>query len=233
MAKRVQLRRLRTGTVINTISKGQEKEILQALNIVKSRLNQKFAIRLDFVERWYLNEIVANLQKHFPNVDFHHHFNSSHLRPDGGILFLVDKNGNRYPVLISEVKNQGTNDLRSQEGLSRQSKGNAIERLGKNVIGLRTAMLSESIFPFVCFGYGCDFASDSSILDRVTTIAMFGELNRTHLHEQGPSGEFRRGSFYFREPIWTVDEMAEIMFDIASRSVLYFFSKYREETFSV
>ena len=79
-----------------------------------------------------------------------------------------------YPILISEAKNQGTNDLRLQEGLTKQAKGNAIERLGKNVIGLRTALMRESIFPFVCFGYGCDFAPDSSILDRVTTIAMFG-----------------------------------------------------------
>jgi hypothetical protein len=49
-----------------------------------------------------------------------------------------------------------------------------IERLGKNVIGFRTAMLKEDIMPFVCFGYGCDFEEQSSILDRVVTIAMFG-----------------------------------------------------------
>lgn len=233
MAKRDQLRVLRTGTVINTTSKGQEKEIIKALRVVEARLKERFPVRLDFIERWYLNEIVAKLRGQFPAVDFHHHFNSSHLRPDGGILFLVDQDDNRYPILISEVKNQGTNDLRAVEGLSKQAKGNAVERLGKNVIGLRTAMLTESIFPFVCFGYGCDFASDSSILDRVTTIAMFGELNRTHLHEQGPAGEFRRGSFYFRESVWSLEEMSEIMFDIASRSVLYFFSKYRERTFNV
>lgn len=31
-----------------------------------------------------------------------------------------------YPVLIAEVKNQGTNVLRAQEGLPKQAKGNAI-----------------------------------------------------------------------------------------------------------
>lgn len=171
------------------------------------------------------------MRQQFTKVDFHHHFDTSHLRPDGGVLFIVDAQENHFPILISEVKNQGTNDLRQQEGLSKQAKGNAIERLGKNVIGLRTAMLTEMIFPFVCFGYGCDFASTSSILDRVTTIAMFGELNKTHLHEQGPTGQFRRGSFYFREAAWSVDEMASIMFDIALRSILYYFSKYREDAF--
>jgi type II restriction enzyme len=148
-------------------------------------------------------------------------------------LFLEGKPGDAlsYPVLIAEVKNQGTNDLRVKEGLGKQAKGNAIERLGKNVIGLRVALMRESIFPFVCFGYGCDFEASSSILDRVSTIAMFGELNRTYLHN-AEDGRFNRGSFYFRERRWTVAEMADIMSDIAERSVLYYFSKYRETHFA-
>ena len=140
--------------------------------------------------------------------------------------------GLTFPVLISEVKNQGTNDQRRREGLPRQARGNAIERLGKNVIGLRTALMRESIFPFVCFGYGCDFEEDSSILDRVTTIAMFGSLNKTYLHNAGTDGRFNRGSFYFRPEQWRVAEMAAIMKDIAERSVLYYFSKYGERHFA-
>jgi type II restriction enzyme len=94
------------------------------------------------------------------------HLDTSAIRPDGGLLFIEGKKGDplTYPILIAEVKNQGTNDLRAQEGLPKQAKGNAIERLGKNVIGLRTALLRESIFPFVCFGYGCDFAYWSGAL---------------------------------------------------------------------
>ena len=134
------------------------------------------------------------------------------------------------PILIAEVKNQGTNDLRSREGLPKQAKGNAIERLGKNVIGLRAALLRESIFPFVCFGYGCDFEQGSSILDRVTTIAMFGRLNVTYLHND-QSGRFNRGSFYFRDKKWSIDEMSHVMTDIAERSVLYYVSKYGEARF--
>lgn len=74
------------------------------------------------------------------------------------------------------------------------------KRLGKKVIGFRTAMLRENIFPFVCFGDGCDFADDSSIIDRVVTIAMFGELNKTYVHVE--SGLFNRGSFYFKVEQW-------------------------------
>lgn len=129
------------------------------------------------------------------------------------------------------MKNQGTNDLRAEEGLPKQAKGNAIERLGKNLIGLRTASLREGIFPFVCFGYGCDFSPDSSILDRVSVMAMFGKLNHTYLFNE-EQGRFNRGSFYFRREKWSVDEMAAVMIDIAERSVLYYFAKYREQHFA-
>lgn len=136
------------------------------------------------------------------------------------------------PILISEVKNQGTNDLRVAEGKSKQAQGNAIERLGKNVIGFRTAMMNEGIIPFVCFGYGCDFADTSSILDRVVTIAMFGPLNRINVVNQGESGVFNRGSFFFREAAWSEEEMSAIMHEIAQRSVHYYYAKYGQEAFA-
>ena len=44
-------------------------------------------------------------------------------------------------------------------------------------------------------------------------------------------GKFNRGSFYFRRERWSVDEMATVMKDIAERSVLYYFSKFREDHF--
>lgn len=231
MAKKDQLRALRTGTVINITSKAQEKDIDRALKNVVARLRDFSPIALVHEKEWKLNAIVVHLKKHFPDVDFHCHFGSSAIRPDGGILKLVANDVERFPILIAEVKNQGTNDLRAKEGLPKQAKGNAIERLGKNVIGLRAALRSEAIFPFVCFGYGCDFCDDSSIRDRVTTIAMFGELNKTYLHALGPHGIFDRGSFYFRDGTWSVDEMTEIMFDVAKRSVQYYFSKYGEKRF--
>ena len=106
-----------------------------------------------------------------------------------------------------------------------------MQDLGKNVIGLRAALLREGIFPFVCFGYGCDFEVGSSIRDRVVTIAMFGSLGKTYLHNQGPNGEFDRGSFYFREEKWSPEEMASIMTEVASRSILYYLSKYGPDKF--
>lgn len=234
MAKKHQLRETRSGTVINVTSRRQESEVIQALLQVVGGLSDKFGrkIRLVHEKQWLLRDIVAELRHTHPDVEFHYHFDSSSIRPDGGILYIQGKPQDKlsYPILIAEVKNQGTNDLRAQEGLPKQAKGNAIERLGKNLIGLRTALMRESIFPFVCFGYGCDFEAESSILDRVCTMAMFGKLNTTYLHNE-EGGKFNRGSFYFRPSRWSVGEMLSVMMDIAERAVLYYFSKYREDHF--
>ena len=231
MAKKKQLRETRAGTIINLTSSKQETEVGQALKKVVTSIENEFSLCLVHDDHWRLKYIVDNLRKNFPEEEFFHHFDKTSIKPDGGILSILDANGAKYPILISEVKNQGTNDLRAVEGLKMQAKGNAIERLGKNVIGLRTALLHEAIFPFVCFGYGCDFVDSSSILDRVVTIAMYGRLNKTNLHNTGDGGRFNRGSFYFREQQWTVDEMVNIMNNIASRSVYYYFSKYGPEVF--
>lgn len=231
MAQKARLRQNRYGTVINTTSKKQETALMRALHNVVGSIENRFGVKLRWESEWFLKDIVADLREAFPEVDFHFFFNTSCIRPDGGMLSMIAKDGSEHPILISEKKNQGTNDLRALEGLAKQAKGNAIERLGKNVIGLKTAMLSEGIFPFVCFGDGCDFAEDSSILDRVVTIAMFGRLNETYVMPLGPGGEFLRGSFYFKVAQWAEDEMAAVMLDIAERSVHFYFAKYGERSF--
>lgn len=178
-----------------------------------------------------LDDVVASLRKDFPETPFYNPSPGTYMSPDGGILSIVDRDGIEHPILISEVKNQGTNDARAREGLAKQAKGNAIERLGKNVVGFRTAMLNEEIVPFVCFGYGIDFEDGSSILDRVATIAMFGPLNRIVVVNEGEGGRFNRGSFFFRSQAWSVDEMASVLTEVGTRSVHYYMARYGEEFF--
>ena len=231
MARKGDLRRQRAGTVINKVSKKQETELDKAVKSTAERLIEEFpGIKLKHKSNWLLKDVVASLRESFAGVEFHYYHESSSMRPDGGILSIVDGTGNEFPILIAEKKNQGTNDLRISEGKTKQAKGNAIERLGKNVIGFRTALLKESIFPFVCFGDGCDFADDSSIIDRVVTIAMFGKLNTEYLHNEH-NDTFNRGTFYFRVPHWTEYEMATHCHSIAKKAIYYYFSKYDEASF--
>jgi len=233
MAGKPHLRRVRANTVINTTSKKQEEALIKALHRVESEIKAKFSVNLDWKQDWKLIDIVADLTAIFPDVDFDKPLQTSTMKPDGGILSIIDKDGKTHPILITERKNQGTNDLRKAEGKEKQAKGNAVERLGKNVIGLKTAMLGIGIFPFICFGDGCDFADASSILDRVVTIAMFGRLRKIYMMPQGGNGEFLRGSFYFRENHWTEDEMFTIMLEVATRSVHHYIAKYGEDAFLI
>lgn len=187
MARKHDLRLQRIGTVINRISAKQEKLLLRAILRVSDSLLKRFpGIHLAWEQNLKLVDAIKALEQHFPYVSFARPLKTSSMKPDGGFLYIISKDGTRYPVLITEKKNQGTNDLRAKEGKKKQAKGNAIERLGKNVIGLRTALLNETIFPFVCFGDGCDFEEGSAIVDRVITIAMLGELNVEHLHNVPP-----------------------------------------------
>ena len=144
-------------------------------------------------------------------------------------IVMIDKNKKSFPILISEKKNQGTNDLRLQEGKSKQAKGNAIERLGKNVIGLKTYTAQWGIFPFICFGDGCDFADDSSIIDRVKTIAMFGKLNQIAILPD--KAGFVRGAYFFRQKEWSEDEMFEYSLKVAEQSIEYYVKKYGKTNF--
>jgi type II restriction enzyme len=231
MARKHQLREQRAGTVINLTSKKQESRVGKALLSVVGRLQSEYGVVLSHEGQWKLADVVARLRSLFPAIEFHYYFETSSMRPDGGILSMEDDKAQLYPILIVEVKNQGTNELRRAEGKPPQAKGNAIERLGKNVIGFRTAMLGEGIVPFICFGDGCDFAESSSILDRVVTIAMFGPLNRIHVVNEGEHGQFNRGSFFFRDQAWTAEEMEPLMYEVAERSINYYYAKYGRERF--
>ncbi len=231
MAQKERLRLNRYGTVINTASSKQELRLGDALLQATEIIIEKFGLELTHVKRVMLKDIVSELRESFPSVDFGDPLPNTFMSPDGGVLSISSTNGRRFPILITEVKNQGTNDLREAEGLQRQAMGNAIERLGKNVIGFRTMMLDEGIIPFVCFGYGWDFQEGSSILDRVKTIAMFGELNRVNVVPEGEEGHFNRGSFYFRREAWTLDEMRDVMVDVSTRAIHYYFAKHGEQAF--
>ncbi len=231
MARKSDLREQRTGTVINMTSKKQETDLGIALRNVVNSIESNFKVRLEHAAQWKLADVVSSLQNSFSDIEFYYHFETSAMKPDGGILSILDREETAHPILITEVKNQGTNDLRAAEGKPRQAKGNAIERLGKNVIGFRTAMMNESIVPFICFGYGCDFEEGSNILDRVSTIAMFGPLNVINVVNQGESGLFNRGSFFFREMPWTIEEMTDTMYEVASRAIYYYFARYGEDKF--
>ena len=92
MSKKEDLRKQRENTIINEISSQQEKELDLAITMVQNALMKEFkGISLRIEKQWFLKDVIEDLKKAFPNIEFHHHHLKSSMRPDGGILSLENK----------------------------------------------------------------------------------------------------------------------------------------------
>ena len=146
---------------------------------------------------------------------------SSYIRPDGGFLSASNKKGEQKIILIAEVKHQGTNDKRLKEGLEKQAKGNAIERLGKNLNAIRAMFKHDGVIPFVCFGNGDDFKNESTIRDRVVTMNDFFPLNTLFVKKEHLP--FEPVSMFFRYTEWKVYEITKILIGVAEEAIRHHF----------
>jgi type II restriction enzyme len=128
---------------------------------------------------------------------------NSWIQPDGGVLFMKYK-GKEYPILISEVKKQGTNRIRISEGKSKQGKGNAIERAFKNVSEFKCFCNDLDYFPYVIFACGCDFEEGSSILDRLDALTLYYKRNEIYaLHKDQKVTVFVQPEYFSLEYIYS------------------------------
>lgn len=211
----------------NTLSKNDDKAVKQAMDKTITYLEEKFNLdtgdyRIEHNARIDLKDLIQMIKLHGKRkADTFSNFvgNDPYIIPDGGALILKKLSSPEYQklVLVVEMKRQGTNDKRKREGKPEQAQGNAIERLGKNLTGIRAALRYEPITPFVCFGWGVDFAENSLILNRVITMNEFYPLNKTHVNKQDDG--FSPVSMYFREKQWEIDEIFEIIKEIAETSI--------------
>lgn len=217
-------RNINQHAIKNSKSKKMDKEIIQATKAAIEYLKDKYpTLTFEWVKTMKLTEIIALLSKQYPELApmFGEPQESSFISPDGGFLFATNKQGERRIVLVSEVKRQGTNDARQEEGLGIQAKGNAIERLGKNLIGIRAIFKNEGVIPFIVFGHGWDFREGSTILDRVLTMNEFFPLNQEFVSKDYLP--FEPVTMLFRYKPWTVEEMAKHLIAIATKAIEYRF----------
>lgn len=192
-------------------------QVITHLNI---RFNlEELGYFFEYVRSIKLSELVDIIKSYERRTEFAIlEREDTFMKPDGGILVLKKVNDTHYKriALSVEMKRQGTNDKRLAEGKKIQAQGNAIERLGKNLIGIRATLQYEKVTPFVCFGWGVDFAEGSTIRDRVVTMNEFYPLNRIFVHKREG---FAPVSMYFREREWEESELFEIMKEIAEASI--------------
>ena len=103
----------------------------------------------------------------------------SSIRPDGGVLYM-----DGIPILSTEAKKQGTNSDRKKDGKGKQAMGNAIERAHKNYNELKNLQNPYLFTSYILFGYGCDFAPGSSIVDRLSAMTYYDSFNTLHIKDE-------------------------------------------------
>lgn len=216
----------------NSKSKLDDKNIYSAMLMVKEYLHNRFQGKLNdfdiiFEKSLKISYMIGLIRTKDLRNEFECGFNDRTIVPDGGILFLESKDKKfKKPILIAEVKRQGTNKERIREGKDKQATGNAIERLGKNLIGIRAMMNHERITPFICFGWGDDFApTEKTVLSKVFVMNEFYHLNRIYVNKKDGDANYNRFSpvsMFFRETIWQKEEMFEIMKEIAETALRYY-----------
>lgn len=161
------------------------------------------------------HHIIERLEKDYPLLTFRHRMSiekkeinealqkvdlalgqtlfveNASIIPDGGIIEVLDDNGNWRVVLVSEAKHQGKDVENIRKGLlvgknqdqDLMAAGNAIERSHKNIAEIANYMLSESYFPYVLFLEGSNFLTETIMVKRpdgrtVTLEYNSGLLNR-------------------------------------------------------
>jgi type II restriction enzyme len=227
------LRLSHVGITLNNQSAKMEERLDVALAVVADYVFKEYGLTIVCDEKLVLTDIVGRLNSRFGG-DIGHEFQTvythseTYLRPDGGFWYVEEwgTRPKRY-VLVAEAKRQGTNDARALEGKPKQARGNAIERLGKNLRGVDSLFRGEGITPFAVFGEGCDFGEDSSIIDRVATMNGFLPLNTVFvkkIHSRGE--EFAPVSMFFRAEAWTPQEMADVMIRICDEAIPYYLDTY-------
>ena len=116
---------------------------------------------------------------------------NSSIKPDGGIIEVLDTNKEWRVMLVSEAKHQGKDIENIKNGvLVGKNKdqdlmvaGNAIERSHKNINEIRNIMVGEKHFPYILFLQGSNFLTESIAVERpdgrkVELRHDIGSLNR-------------------------------------------------------
>ena len=135
-----------------------------------------------------INTVLHSIDKDLGQTLF---VNDAGIKPDGGIIEVMDDNGKWRAILVSEAKYQGKDIENIKAGIyvgknddqDLMVAGNAIERAHKNISEIANYMLSESHFPYVLFLEGSNFLTQTLTIQRpdgrtVTLDYTSGTLNR-------------------------------------------------------
>lgn len=169
-----------------------DKEVYNTSTIAMERLQREYP-KLQFryrneLSKQEINESLQKIDKCLGQTLF---VSNARIKPDGGIIEVLDDNGKWRIVVVSEAKYQGKDieNIRKGKLVGKNNDqvlmaaGNAIERAHKNVCEIANFMLTESHFPYILFLEGSNFLTENVTIARsdgsTYTIAYDdGTLNR-------------------------------------------------------
>lgn len=169
-----------------------DKEVYNTSTIAMCRLEKEFP-KLQFryrneLSKQEINEALQRIDKCLGQTLF---VPNARIKPDGGIIEVLDDNGNWRVVVVSEAKYQGKDIENICKGKLvgknndqvLMAAGNAIERAHKNICEIANFMLTEPYFPYILFLEGSNFLTQNITINRpdgsTYTIAYNdGTLNR-------------------------------------------------------
>jgi len=179
-------------SIFGAEAKLHDAAVLEVAQAVKLYFERKFT-QLTFRHRTYItkkeiNEALKKVDHELGQTLFVH---DSNIKPDGGIIEVMDDNGTWRVILVSEAKHQGKDieNIKAGKMVGKYNNqdlmvaGNAIERSHKNISEIANFMLAEQHFPYVLFIEGSNFLTENVSIKRpdgrvVTLQYDAGTLNR-------------------------------------------------------
>ena len=152
-----------------------DKEVFDNQYGVKKLLEKEFPmLKFRFRPEISKKEINESLQKIDSSLGQTLYVSNSNIKPDGGIIEVLDDNNKWRVILVSEAKHQGKDIENIRNGVlvgknndqDLMVAGNAIERSHKNISEIANFMLSEPHFPYVLFLEGSNFLTHNIVVKR-------------------------------------------------------------------
>ena len=178
--------------IFNDDAKNHDYEVYNTSTQTKKRLEAEFP-KLKFryrrsISKKEINESLQKIDKELGQTLF---LPNAEIRPDGGLIEVLDDFGHWRVVVVSEAKYQGKDieNIKAGKLVGKHNNqvlmaaGNAIERAHKNIDEIANFMLAESHFPYILFLEGSNFLTQYVTVTRpdgsqYTLTYNNGTLNR-------------------------------------------------------
>ncbi|MDY5778347.1 MAG: EcoRI family type II restriction endonuclease [Succinivibrionaceae bacterium] len=162
-------------SIFHPTSRIHDKEVFNISILVKNKLENDYPkLKFRYRRELFKTEINESLKKIDSCLGGTIYVENAKIKPDGGILEVLDDNGKWRVVLVSEAKYQGKDIKNIKKGklvgkFNDQDcmvAGNAIERAYKNLNEIANYMLSEIYFPYIIFLEGSNFLTQDVSVKR-------------------------------------------------------------------